>query len=242
MARTYAATGDRIVSSSGVAVRYPMTVGSFLTITSGGLTQMVFCALSGSFQASDPVGESSALTVGTPYYVAVVLTASNIRYLVLPLGGAPTYTDHAHSNTFTDGWNLYVTTTNGFIWQWRTLPTQVVLGNWPSDLGWNVRGAMARAQIWDAALTDNELVAAARGSLVRPEKLLRWWELMGVSSPEPDWSATSGNGTVSGAVRGDHPPGIGFPMMMSRRVQRVTVAAVTSLLFRHNPMAHMLVR
>ena len=76
------------------------------------------------------------------------------------------------------------------------------------------------------ALTDTEIDMARRGPLMRPDKLKVWWPLWGTTSPEPDWSGNNKHGTVTGAVRDDHPPGISAIWLAPQsRLSQVAAAA-----------------
>lgn len=103
----------------------------------------------------------------------------------------------------------------------NTAPVQV--GRFGTDVAANC--SIEDVRCYDVALIAQEVGAVMRGQAVRMEHLLLWANLFGVSSPEPNIGSLIGNGTVTGAVRGDGPPGRGFPMMTSRRIQRVPVVA-----------------
>lgn len=64
-----------------------------------------------------------------------------------------------------------------------------------ADLGsgfWQFNGRLARAAIWNVALSDADVAAlysrgmAVSPALVRPEGLVAWWDLIGKYSPEID--------------------------------------------------------
>lgn len=64
-------------------------------------------------------------------------------------------------------------------------------------------GGIAEVAVWSAALSDSEIAALGRGvnpSSIRPSSLASYWPLLGLDSPEPDWSGNGGNLTVNGAV------------------------------------------
>lgn len=70
-------------------------------------------------------------------------------------------------------------------------------------------GRIAQVQLWNIALSATEIEIVRRGGIVRPESRTGAYDIFGVSSPEPDWSGNNRHLTVTGAVRIDHPPGIG---------------------------------
>lgn len=74
-------------------------------------------------------------------------------------------------------------------------------------------GYAADVAIWNAALSDLECIALAKGvrpGWIRPGSLKGWWPIDGLQSPEPDLSGFANNGTVAGS-----PPKIqGPPFMM----------------------------
>ncbi len=69
-------------------------------------------------------------------------------------------------------------------------------------------GRIAELCFYDHALTATEIqTVRLQGPLALLGGLRAWWPLHGELSPEPDLSGNNNHGTVSGAVRGDHPPG-----------------------------------
>ncbi len=83
-------------------------------------------------------------------------------------------------------------------------------------------GKMARVGVWmGKRLTSDELVRFFLGSPVQQGSINGYWELFGVSSPEPDLSGNNNHMTVNAsAARIDHPPGITFPLLQHpHRVQ-----------------------
>jgi hypothetical protein len=71
-------------------------------------------------------------------------------------------------------------------------------------------GQLAEAAIWTAALTSGEIAALASGvnlRLIRPSSLWAYWPLLGLNSPEPDWSGNIRNITATGApTAANHAP------------------------------------
>lgn len=63
-------------------------------------------------------------------------------------------------------------------------------------------GALAEIAIWDAALSDGEMAALAKGvspRLFRPGNLKGYWPLWGSSSPERDYSGGGSHATLNGS-------------------------------------------
>lgn len=69
-------------------------------------------------------------------------------------------------------------------------------------------GRLARGKWFSAALSLAELQLCLLGYPVRRDVCVGDWEFFGEQSPEPDTSGYNSHGTVTGAIRGDHPPGI----------------------------------
>jgi Concanavalin A-like lectin/glucanases superfamily len=71
-------------------------------------------------------------------------------------------------------------------------------------------GKIAEAVIWSDALTDDEVLALARGmhhQRVHPGHVVLYWPLYGVSSPEPDLSTGGRTGTLTNTpLLADHAP------------------------------------
>lgn len=69
---------------------------------------------------------------------------------------------------------------------------------------------VAEACIWNVALTNNELAAyraGVRPTLIRPASLVFYLPLTGIASPEPEFSGSRNNATLSGTpVLANHPP------------------------------------
>lgn len=227
MARDFNSISDTITAAA-TQLRYPMTVGLwiYMDTTPTDSNVMVSSGDGLNYQGTNTSGAGNTISINTHYYVAAVFTASNLRFIKITTDGVITAGDTAHSFPDLDGWAFYVHTNTQLAVNWEdpegTENTR--LGVY-TNAGFPFAGQISHVQIWDAQLTDAE-VSAARFDIVRPEKLLRWYELFGVSSPEPDWSAAPSHGTVAGAVRIDHPPGIGFPMMTTHQIL-ASVPAVT---------------
>lgn len=70
-------------------------------------------------------------------------------------------------------------------------------------------GSIADVAIWNVALNASEIAALARGvrpNNIRTSALIGWWPLDGLSSPEPDLSGNSHNGTLTGTALANGPP------------------------------------
>ena len=70
-------------------------------------------------------------------------------------------------------------------------------------------GAIADAAIWNIVLTDDDVATLAKGvspRLVRPDRLVAYWPVIGNLSPEPDRWKNRFDLTIAGAVaKADHP-------------------------------------
>jgi hypothetical protein len=75
-------------------------------------------------------------------------------------------------------------------------------------------GRIAEVKVYNVALSADDLNMVMRGYVVRPDKLIADWRLFGTTTDEPDWSGINHHGTVTGTTRIDHPPGIGFPVVV----------------------------
>lgn len=228
-ARDFNGSTDRVQGASATTLRYPMTVGGWIYLDTLPDSSTMMSSGNAGFQGS-VLSSTTAITTGTNYYIAIVITATNIRFLRMTAAGTTTFEDVAHSQTDNDGWAFYVHSNTNLAVNFETgAGTTTNVGVYTGGSGLGLDGRIAHAQVWDVALTDAELVAAARGSAVQHHKLLRWYEIVGVSSPEPDWSLTPANGTLTGTARIDHPPGLGFPLMASHRVLRTPAAGPPSV-------------
>ena len=73
-----------------------------------------------------------------------------------------------------------------------------------------MQGRIAEAAIWSAALTDDEILALARGvnpRQMRPDTLWGYWPLWGIDSPERDMSGNARHATlVNSPTQADHAP------------------------------------
>lgn len=91
------------------------------------------------------------------------------------------------------------------------------------------QGRIAEAAIWNIVLNAQEVAALAAGmkpGLIRPDALVGYWPLYGVSSPEQDASGNGNHMPVFATTRVDHPPKIST-FTPVRRVR--SVAAVGTL-------------
>jgi len=83
-------------------------------------------------------------------------------------------------------------------------------GNAPANIGLLIlasatalNGLVAEAAVWDAALTDAEFAALAKGvsaSKIRPTHLKGYWPLFGTATPEADLSGNGSNMALTGSV------------------------------------------
>ncbi len=71
-------------------------------------------------------------------------------------------------------------------------------------------GRLAEFGFWSVVLSDGEIAALASGgptaNQIRPSSLLVYYPLHGLATPEADLAGEARNGTVTGAVIGDHSP------------------------------------
>lgn len=90
-------------------------------------------------------------------------------------------------------------------------------------------GMVAEVGIWNAALTDDDALALARGAsplMVQPAALVGYWPLIGRYSPEID--LRQGNGmTLTGTAAADHPR-----VIMPLGLWQVGIGGVSPLLLR----------
>lgn len=83
----------------------------------------------------------------------------------------------------------------------------VLIGNQPTATSSAPAGMLAEMGMWNVILTVPEIQLLASGVRpidIRTSNLVAYWPLNGNVSPEPDM-AGSYAGTVTGAVKGDHP-------------------------------------
>ena len=74
-------------------------------------------------------------------------------------------------------------------------------------------GSLADFAIWTDILTLAEYQALSKGVRpynIRPTKLLIYWPIDGIQSPEPDFSGKANNATVAGTARSFGPPFLPF--------------------------------
>lgn len=103
----------------------------------------------------------------------------------------------------------------------RTLnaPNNTILGQLPDGTA-SLAGMLAEAAIWNIDLSADDAKALGDGAsplIVRPDKLVAYWPILGRYSPEIDLLNAAHNLTVTGATAGnDHPPMFG-PRQHQRR-------------------------
>lgn len=131
---------------------------------------------------------STTFSVGTWNHAAFVSIASNSRAVYLNGAGKATNT----SGVTPSGLNL----------------TDVGCDGGSSRSNY-FNGSIAEVGIWNVALTDQEVSALAAGALphtVRPGKLVAYWPLWGLHSPEIDLSGSAQNMVITGATAANHAP------------------------------------
>ncbi len=72
---------------------------------------------------------------------------------------------------------------------------------------WN--GRIAEAALWNTPLSAKTIASLAAGAnpyFAHPDGIVAYWPLMGVDSPEPDYSGSRFSGTVTTATWAAHPP------------------------------------
>jgi Concanavalin A-like lectin/glucanases superfamily len=77
----------------------------------------------------------------------------------------------------------------------------------------NFKGRLAEIGVWTAALNIHEISVLAKGTSpnnIRRSSLAGYWPLYGAGSPEPDYSGSVNNGTLTGTTVVPHCP-CGFP-------------------------------
>jgi hypothetical protein len=123
-------------------------------------------------------------------FIAVVVTASNFHYVVIPAGGALSESNEAVSASPLNGANT----------AW--------IGYANNGGSQYFSGSLANVMVWTgAALTDNELRAvASHGPYAVNHTLSGFWPLWGAASPEPDLSGNHFMGTLTGTGVANHCP------------------------------------
>jgi hypothetical protein len=93
--------------------------------------------------------------------------------------------------------------------------TVYAAGRYPGGGGTNYwDGKLADYALYDAVLSAAEIAALAKGAsplTIRPTKLVMYWPLWGITTPEVDLGPLHKVGTVSGAVLANHAP-VGPPI------------------------------
>ncbi|HYT44678.1 MAG TPA: LamG domain-containing protein [Methylomirabilota bacterium] len=78
-----------------------------------------------------------------------------------------------------------------------------ILGYNSYSAGLEFAGRIADVGVWSEGLTASEVASLAQGHRpfqVRPQALVGWWPLDGLSSPEPDLSVNVNNGVLTGTT------------------------------------------
>ena len=117
--------------------------------------------------------------------------------------------------------------------------TLLTLGKYVS-LGAPFNGKMAMTAIWDVALTDQQIMALAKGVspfLIRPDKLRFYCPQLGTGSPERDYGIDKAHMTINGSVPAAsiNPPAVPFSVPTSvgksgGAIEAITDAATINLL------------
>lgn len=97
-------------------------------------------------------------------------------------------------------------------------------------------GDLAEVAIWDVALSGAEMASLAQGispKYIRPQSLVAYWPLYGLSSPEVDFSGGDYGLTVTGATASDHAP-ISLSTRRSNLMGEVIVAGTVLPIFIHH--------
>lgn len=128
---------------------------------------------------------------------------------------------------FMDGVSEGTSAVSGTITNNAAIP--LTIGAWTGDGAGFSNADIADFRTWNIRLTAAEIGMVRRGLIVRPDANVGWWELFGTTTPEPDWSGNNNHGTVTGAVRADHPLGIAAVWPQVRRFQAVTAAPAVAL-------------
>jgi hypothetical protein len=213
-ARTFNGTSDSISMGNDTNLNFtvPMTVAAWVNyngispnapiVSFGNATAnrgWTFYAKSSScgngitlFLLNENGGCSGPATPTTGWaFIAVVVTASNFHYVVIPAGGALSESNEGG------------------------MPTTALTGANTGWIGYTYNsgsqyfsGSIASVMVWvGSALTDSELQAAAyHGPYAVNHALSGFWPLWGAASPEPDLSGNHFMGTLSGTTVANHCP------------------------------------
>jgi hypothetical protein len=124
-------------------------------------------------------------------FIAVVVTAKNFHYLLIPAGGSLSETNEGGMPTSAlSGANA--------VW----------VGYVNNSGAQYFSGSIANVMVWvGSALTDSELQAAAyHGPYAVDHTLSGFWPLWGAASPEADLSGNHFTGTLTGTTVANHCP------------------------------------
>lgn len=128
---------------------------------------------------------STTFPMGSWNHAAAVFASASSRSAYLNGGGKVTKTTTATPTGMTNTWLA-------------------------KDRSSGYAGILAEAGIWNVALTDAEITALAQGALpraIRPQSLVGYWPLYGLSSPEPDLSGGRHNMSLTGTpTQANHAP------------------------------------
>ena len=118
------------------------------------------------------------------------------------------YSTGSNPIMYIDGVSVGVTNQQSAIGSAATTPQAVTIGNRSTGLR-NWDGWIEDIAVWNVLLTASEFSALAKGArpgTVRAKSLLAWWPLNGRESPEPDFSGSKFNGTLTGTSFAPGPP------------------------------------
>ena len=144
-------------------------------------------------------------------YVAAAISSTNVRFYKITTAGVMSTEDVANSSAFDS-----------------TFSDDSRIGLMRGDSGQAIdpmAGLLCNVIHVGATLTDVEVAAMAFMLPMRPDVVKGFWPLWGTTTAEPDWSGFNFHGTVTGAVRVDHPPGICAIFPQARRPQATVAAA-----------------
>lgn len=137
---------------------------------------------------------STTLLVNTWYFVALVrnVTTDTVKLYISTVAGNVIEDASATDTTTTSHGNIDFPLRFG----------QAYLDEYNEIMN----GKISNVSIIKRALNVSELELLKRGAIL-PTLQMGCWFLFGEQSPEPDWSGNNNHGTVTGAVRADHPLG-----------------------------------